>query len=193
MHEIIHSAFIESAVLKKEFAEKYESTIDAVADLIAQSFTRGNKLLLFGNGGSAADTQHIAAEFVNRFKIERPPLPAISLTTDTSILTSISNDYDFSDIFSKQIKALGIKGDVAVAISTSGNSPNIIKGIEACQALGITTVLLSGGTGGKALHMCDYEFIVSTNDTPRIQEVHITLGHVLCELVDFKLFQSAAT
>ena len=193
MHEIIHSAFIESAVLKREFAEKYESTIDAVADLIAQSFTRGNKLLLFGNGGSAADTQHIAAEFVNRFKIERPPLPAIALTTDTSILTSISNDYDFSEIFSKQIKALGVKGDVTVAISTSGNSPNIIKGIEVCQALGISTVLLSGGTGGKALNMCDYEFIVSTNDTPRIQEVHIILGHVLCELVDFKLFQSAAT
>jgi len=193
MHEIIHSAFIESALLKKEFADKYESTIDAVTDLIAQSFTRGNKLMLFGNGGSAADTQHIAAEFVNRFKIERPPLPAIALTTDTSILTSISNDYDFSDIFSKQIKALGIKGDVAVAISTSGNSPNIIKGIEACQTLGISSVLLSGGTGGKALNMCDYEFIVPTNDTPRIQEVHIILGHVLCELVDFKLFQSAAT
>jgi D-sedoheptulose 7-phosphate isomerase len=192
MQEIIQSAFIDSAILKKEFAEKYESTIDAVADLIADSFTRGNKLMLFGNGGSAADTQHIAAEFVNRFKIERPPLPAIALTTDTSILTSISNDYDFSDVFSKQIKALGVKGDVAVAISTSGNSPNIIKGIEACQSLGIASVLLTGGNGGKALNMCDYEFIVHTADTPRIQEVHIILGHVLCEMVDFKLFQSAA-
>jgi D-sedoheptulose 7-phosphate isomerase len=193
MHQIIQNAFIDSALLKREFAEKYESTIDAVADLIAESFTRGNKLMLFGNGGSAADTQHIAAEFVNRFKIERPPLPAIALTTDTSILTSISNDYDFSEVFSKQIKALGVKGDVAVAISTSGNSPNIIKGIEACQSLGISSVLLSGGNGGKALNMCDYEFIVSTSDTPRIQEVHIILGHVLCELVDFKLFQNAAT
>jgi len=193
MQDIIQSAFIDSAILKKEFAEKYESTIDAVSDLIAESFTRGNKLLLFGNGGSAADTQHIAAEFVNRFKIERPPLPAIALTTDTSILTSISNDYDFSDVFSKQIKALGVKGDVAVAISTSGNSPNIIKGIEACQSLGIASVLLTGGNGGKALNMCDYEFIVHTSDTPRIQEIHIILGHVLCEMVDFKLFQSAAT
>ena len=193
MDRIIKEAFIDSAKLKKEFSDKYAETIKNVADLIAEAFKGGNKLLIFGNGGSAADSQHLAAEFVNRFKIERPPLPAIALTTDTSILTSIGNDYDFSDIFVKQIKALSRKGDVAIAISTSGNSPNIIKAIEAAKNIGVITILLSGGSGGKAAGMSDHEFIVPSKDTPRIQEIHITLGHVLCELVDYKLFQGAVT
>lgn len=188
MDRIVRDAFVDSAEIKKKFAEKYEKKIDEVADFIVGAFKRGNKVLLFGNGGSAADSQHIAAEFVNRFKIERPPLPAIALTTDTSILTSIGNDYDFSEIFSKQIKALGVKGDIAVAISTSGRSPNITKALEVARKLGITTVLLTGGDGGPALEKADHAFVVPSKNTPRIQEVHIALGHVLCELVDNKLF-----
>jgi D-sedoheptulose 7-phosphate isomerase len=188
MDPIIRDAFIDSAEIKKEFAEKYGKKIDEVVGIIVEAFTRGNKLLLFGNGGSAADSQHIAAEFVNRFKIERPPLPAIALTTDTSILTSIANDYDFSDVFTKQIKALGVKGDVAVAISTSGKSPNITKALDAAKKLGIVTVLLTGGDGGPALAAADHAFVVPSKNTPRIQEVHIALGHVLCELVDKRLF-----
>ncbi len=192
MDPVIQDAFIDSAQIKKKFAETYEKKINEVAELIVRAFKAGNKLLLFGNGGSAADCQHIAAEFVNRFKIDRPPLPAIALTTDSSILTSIGNDFDFSDIFVKQIKALGVKGDVVVAISTSGRSPNVTKAMETASKLGIITILLTGGDGGPALGLAEYAFVVPTKNTPRIQEVHIALGHVLCELVDNKLFGGAA-
>jgi len=191
MDQIIREAFIESADIKKKFAQNNTTKIEKVVDEIVEAFKRGNKLLLFGNGGSAADCQHIAAEFVNRFKIERPPLPAIALTTDTSIITSIGNDYDFSEIFVKQIKAIAAAGDIVIAISTSGNSPNIVKAIETCKKLELTTILLSGSNGGKALELSDYAFLVPTEDTPRIQEVHIILAHVLCEMVDFKLFKGA--
>ncbi|MBN1572062.1 MAG: D-sedoheptulose 7-phosphate isomerase [Deltaproteobacteria bacterium] len=191
MDQIIREAFIDSADIKRKFAEANESKIEEVVGEIVEAFKRGNKLLLFGNGGSAADCQHIAAEFVNRFKIERPPLPAIALTTDTSIITSIGNDYDFSDIFAKQIKALAAEGDIVIAISTSGNSPNVLKGMEAGKKLDLLTILFSGGNGGKALELSDYTFLVPSGDTPRIQEVHITLAHVLCEMVDFKLFKGA--
>ncbi len=191
MDQIIREAFIESADIKKKFAQNNATKIEKVTEEIVEAFKRGNKLLLFGNGGSAADCQHIAAEFVNRFKIERPPLPAIALTTDTSIITSIGNDYDFSEIFVKQIKALGAAGDIVIAISTSGNSPNVIKAIEACKKLDLTIILLSGSSGGKALELSDYAFLVPTGDTPRIQEIHIILAHVLCEMVDFKLFKGA--
>jgi D-sedoheptulose 7-phosphate isomerase len=192
MDPVIQDAFIDSAQITKKFAETYEKKIVEVAGLIVRAFKAGNKLLLFGNGGSAADCQHIAAEFVNRFKIDRPPLPALALTTDASILTSIGNDFDFSDIFVKQIKALGVKGDVAVAISTSGKSRNITKALEGASKLGIITVLFTGGDGGPALELAEYAFVVPTRNTPRIQEVHIALGHVLCELVDNKLFGGAA-
>ena len=191
MDQIIKEAFIESADIKKKFAQNNAAKIEKITEEIVEAFKRGNKLLLFGNGGSAADCQHIAAEFVNRFKIERPPLPAIALTTDTSIITSIGNDYDFSEIFVKQIKAIAAAGDIVIAISTSGNSPNIVKAIETCKKLELTTILLSGSNGGKALELSDYAFLVPTEDTPRIQEVHIILAHVLCEMVDFKLFKGA--
>jgi D-sedoheptulose 7-phosphate isomerase len=191
MDQILHAAFIESAALKKKFVEIYSDMIVSVTDRIVEALKGGKKLILFGNGGSAADAQHIAAEFVNRFKIERPPLPAIALTTDTSILTSISNDYDFSEVFVKQLKALSASGDVAIAISTSGNSPNIIKALETAKNMGVVTILLSGKDGGRAKGMADFEFIVPSSDTPRIQEIHITLGHVLCELIDYKLFAGA--
>lgn len=192
MDPVIQDAFISCALVKKKFAETYEKKIEEVAELIVRAFKAGNKVLLFGNGGSAADCQHIAAEFVNRFKINRPPLPAIALTTDTSIITSIGNDFDFSDIFVKQIKALGTTGDIAVAISTSGKSPNITKALEAAAKLGIVTILLTGGDGGPALKLAEHAFVVPSKNTPRIQEVHIALGHVLCEMVDNKLFPGAA-
>jgi D-sedoheptulose 7-phosphate isomerase len=188
MDPVIRDAFIDCAQIKMKFAETYEKKINEVAELIVRAFKAGNKVLLFGNGGSAADCQHIAAEFVNRFKIDRPPLPAVALTTDTSIITSIGNDFDFSDIFVKQIKAIGTKGDIALAISTSGKSSNVTKALETAAKLGIITVLFTGGDGGPALEMAAHAFVVPSKNTPRIQEVHIALGHVLCELVDNKLF-----
>ena len=149
----------------------------------------GNKLLLFGNGGSAADAQHIAAEFVNRFRIERPPLPAIALTTDSSALTSIANDHNYGEIFAKQVRALGKAGDVALAISTSGNATNVLNAVQACHDLKIVTIGLTGGQGGKLMSEADLLLCVSgTTNTARIQETHILIGHVICELVDAQLF-----
>jgi len=145
--------------------------------------------LVFGNGGSAADAQHIAAEFTNRFLIERDPLPAIALTTDSSALTAIANDYDYSQIFAKQVKALGKAGDIALAISTSGNSPNVLAALEVCRQLRIKTIGLTGGSGGKMTAQVDYLLCVSEGkNSPRIQETHILVGHVICEIVDQQLF-----
>ncbi|MDH3973369.1 MAG: D-sedoheptulose 7-phosphate isomerase [Deltaproteobacteria bacterium] len=180
--------FEESAELKKSFAEKNVNAIVDMAVSIAHAFKNGNKLLLFGNGGSAADAQHLAAEFVNRFRIERPPLPAIALTTDSSIITSIGNDYDFSEIFSKQVKALAGKGDIAIGISTSGNSPNVLKGLEAARATGVKTVAFTGKNGGKIAEAVDVLLNVESEATARIQEVHITIGHAICDLVDQIIF-----
>jgi D-sedoheptulose 7-phosphate isomerase len=146
-------------------------------------------MLLFGNGGSAADAQHIAAEFTNRFMIEREPLPALALTTDTSALTAIANDYDYGQVFSKQVKALGRAGDVALGISTSGNSPNVLAAFEVCKKLKIKTIGLTGGSGGKMVGNADYLLrVAGTKNTARIQETHILVGHVICEMVDRQLF-----
>ena len=142
----------------------------------------------FGNGGSAADAQHLAAEFVNRFQKERRSLPAIALTTDTSILTSIANDYDYSLVFVKQIEALGQSGDTAWSISTSGMSPNVYLGLKKAKQKGLKTVALTGGDGGKIVKMADISIIVPSFKTPRIQEIHITIGHIVCELVERALF-----
>ena len=147
----------------------------------------GNKILIFGNGGSAADAQHLAAEFVNRFQIERPPLAAIALTTDSSILTSIGNDYDFNEIFAKQVNALGNKGDVAWGISTSGNSPNVVKGINAARKKGLHTIAMTG-SGGELAACSELFLAVESHITARIQETHITIGHILCDLVDRNLY-----
>jgi len=191
MKEAITRAFEESIQVKRAFLRDNVDTLIKVIDAIAAGFRNGNKLLLFGNGGSAADAQHIAAEFVNRFRIERPPLPAIALTTDTSILTSIANDYDYSDTFAKQVRALGKERDIAMAISTSGNAANVLAAIDACKQLKITTIGLTGGEGGKMLGNVDYLLRVSaTRNTARIQETHILIDHVICELVDAKLFPS---
>ncbi len=190
MRQAIIEAFEESIRAKQGFLKESLDVLEAAIDAITDCFRKGNKLLLFGNGGSAADAQHIAAEFVNRFRIERPPLPAIALTTDTSVLTSIANDYGYVEIFAKQIRALGKAGDVAVAISTSGNAANVLAALEVCKELNLTTVGLTGG-GGKMVGQVDYLLRVSAaRHTARIQEAHILIGHIICELVDAKLFPS---
>lgn len=188
MKEVILQRFIESARVKVEFAERSGEAIGAAAELISQGFKAGRKLLLFGNGGSAADAQHIAAEFVNRFQMERPGLPAIALTTDSSVLTSIGNDSDFAEIFARQVKALGQKGDVAIAISTSGASANVIRGVEAAKEMQMQVIGFTGRDGGKLAQLCDIPLIVPSDSVSHIQESHITLGHVICELVDQTLF-----
>jgi D-sedoheptulose 7-phosphate isomerase len=189
MEDYIIKIFRESSQVKETFVNENLKRIVAVVEAVTKALKAGNKILLFGNGGSAADAQHFAAEFVNRFVIERPPLPAIALTTDTSIITSIGNDYDFADIFSKQIRAIGQKGDVAWGMSTSGTSANVVKGLEAGRKIGMVTIGLTGRDGGDVAKVVDHALIVSSTSTPRIQEVHITVGHVICEMVDFKLFQ----
>jgi D-sedoheptulose 7-phosphate isomerase len=188
MKDAIVKAFDESAQIKVKFVRENIDKIIDVVQLIAQAFREGKKVILFGNGGSAMDASHIAAEFVNRFLMERPPLPAIALNTDAAVLTSISNDYDFSQVYSKQLSALGHEGDVVVGISTSGNSLNVIKAIEVAKKNGMKTVILTGGTGGKMAAMADFTFIVPTKVTARIQETHITLGHAICQMVDEELF-----
>ena len=190
MQELIIRKFKESADLKTAFAQKNCKKIVEAAHLISESLRSGNKVMIFGNGGSAADAQHIAAEFVNRLqktKRDRPPLAALALTTDTSTLTSISNDSDFSNIFSRQIRALGKKGDIAWGISTSGNSPNMIKAIKVAHDMEIKTLGLTGKGGGEMGTLVDYHLNVESNDIPRIQEVQITLSHIICELVEQKL------
>ncbi|HEY3347363.1 MAG TPA: D-sedoheptulose 7-phosphate isomerase [Nitrospirota bacterium] len=192
MKDQIIKIFETSAKVKQEFARENAELVQEVVELIASTFTRGNKLLLFGNGGSAADASHIAGEFVNRFLLERPPLPAIALNTDIAVLTSISNDYHYNEIFAKQLKALGQEGDLAIGISTSGTSPNVVKAFEAAKDMGITTVAFTGNKdrGGKLAAIADYAFVVPSTETPRIQETHITLAHTICQLVDEQLFGS---
>jgi D-sedoheptulose 7-phosphate isomerase len=189
VEDYIIKIFRESSETLESFVNDNLSRIVATVEAVTASLKAGNKILLFGNGGSAADAQHLAAEFVNRFVIERPPLPAIALTTDTSIITSIGNDYDFSDIFSKQIRAIGQKGDIAWGMSTSGTSLNVVKAMETAKKIGMVTIGLTGRDGGDLSRVVDYGLNVASTSTPRIQEVHITVGHVICEMVDFKLFQ----
>ncbi len=192
MKDIVVRGFEESIRLKRDFlTRKNIDIIVSMARCIGHAFEKGNKLLLFGNGGSAADAQHLAAEFVNRFRVDRRPLPAMALTTDSSVLTSISNDYNYSDVFSKQIMALGSKGDIAWGISTSGRSLNVIKGLKIAKENGLATIALSGGDGGEIVSIADMALVVNSNDTPRIQEIHITVGHTICELIDFLLEGSA--
>jgi len=187
--KIIEKALRESIKVKEEFIKENGRNLILFAEKISQAFTADRKLMICGNGGSAADAQHIAAEFVNRFMLERPPLPAIALTTDSSVITSIGNDYSFDDIFSKQIKAIGMEGDVLLAISTSGNSGNVISAVKAARGLGIYTVALTGGDGGRVRSLADMALMVKSNTTARIQEAHSLAGHVICQLVDYILFQ----
>jgi len=189
MEDHIIKIFKESNRVKETFVNENLSKLVAVVEAIISALKAGSKILLFGNGGSAADAQHLAAEFVNRFVIERPPLPAIALTTDSSIITSIGNDYDFSEIFSKQIRAIGQAGDIAWGISTSGSSTNVLKGLEVAKKMGLVTVSFTGKDGGNIAKVADFSINVSSSVTARIQEAHITAGHAICDLVDIKLFQ----
>ncbi|TAN43044.1 MAG: SIS domain-containing protein [Nitrospirae bacterium] len=190
MERKIIKAFEDSIEVKKRFAKDNTALIAEVSKVIADAFSEGRKLLLFGNGGSACDASHIAAEFVNRFKKDRPGLPAIALNTDTAVLTSISNDYDYSEIFARQVKTLGQSGDLALAISTSGGSKNILKAVDAAKKKGIKTIAFTGQRGDKFAAKCDYAFVVSSEDTPRIQETHITLAHIICQMVEEILFEA---
>jgi len=187
--DIVKNILNESLKVKEDFINSNIIEIILVAEKIVQAFTNDRKLMLCGNGGSAADAQHIAAEFINRFELERPPLPAIALTTDSSIITSIGNDYSFNDIFSKQVKAIGVEDDILMAISTSGNSSNIISAAKAAKDMGIYVVGLTGNDGGKLKDLVNSCLIVNSTSTARIQESHILAGHVICKLVDYILFQ----
>lgn len=158
--------------------------INAVAEELRACLARGGKILLMGNGGSAADSQHIAAEIVGRYKKERRGLPAIALTTDTSIITSVGNDYGYDYIFARQIEALCRPEDVVIGITTSGNSANVVKAIIEANSIGATTIGLTGGTGGKLSSLCRHNLVMPSNDTPRIQEAHIFVGHSLCEMLE---------
>jgi D-sedoheptulose 7-phosphate isomerase len=181
-------AVTEANLLKSRLVSEQADQVAAAAQVLADTLKRGGKILLFGNGGSAADAQHLAAEFVNRFQIERPPLAALALTTDTSILTSIANDYDFLEVFAKQVRALGLPGDAALGFSTSGNSGNVVRALEVAREMGLKTLALSGRDGGPVAAAAELAIVVPSWSTPRVQEVHITIGHVLCDLVDFLLF-----
>jgi D-sedoheptulose 7-phosphate isomerase len=161
--------------------------IAKVAAILIESFSKGNKLLIFGNGGSASDAQHIAAELVGRFMKERTALPAIALTTDTSVLTSVGNDYSYESIFSRQVEALAKSGDVVMGISTSGNSKNVIKALRVSSELGCHTVGLLGKDGGEVKQIADINIVVPSSSTARIQEIHILIGHMLCESVDYSI------
>ncbi|MBW2092306.1 MAG: SIS domain-containing protein [Deltaproteobacteria bacterium] len=188
LRDRVFKILAESINLKKQAQKKGDAVVEA-AEMIADAFTSGSKLMIFGNGGSAADAQHIAAEFVNRFVIERPPLPAVALTTDTSTLTSIGNDYGFDYVFSKQIKAIGQPGDIAWGISTSGSSPNVLQALSTAQERQIKTIVMTGAESGEAALLADVLLDADSANVPRVQELHITWGHIICELVDYILFQ----
>jgi D-sedoheptulose 7-phosphate isomerase len=162
--------------------------VTEMGHLLIDCYEAGNKLLVAGNGGSAADAQHMAAEFVSRFNFDRPGLPALALTTDTSILTAVGNDYGYDQLFRRQVEANGQAGDVFLGISTSGNSPNILEALEAARLKGIKTFGLTGDSGGKMRALCDHCLCVPSADTPRIQEVHIVIAHTLCAMVELALF-----
>ena len=178
----------ESHDVQSRFFRDHRTQIVEAADRIAARLRDGGKVLFFGNGGSAADAQHLAAEFVGRFMPDRAALPALSLATDTSVLTAIGNDYGYDRVFSRQIEALANDSDIAIAISTSGNSPNVLLGIDAARSCRLLTFGFTGESGGKMLDRTDVLFRVPSKITPRIQETHILLGHVLCELIDRSLF-----
>jgi len=162
--------------------------IQEVAKVTTEAYKRGNKTLIAGNGGSAADAQHIAGEFVSKFYFDRPGLASMALTTDTSILTAIGNDYGYEKLFSRQVQANGTKGDVFIGISTSGNSENILKALEECKEKGIITVGFTGQSGGAMKELCDYCVCMPSNETPRVQESHILLGHIICAVVEEEIF-----
>lgn len=193
MHEMIASQLQENRRLMMQIESELISTIANVARRLIETFQIGNKLLIMGNGGSAADAQHFAAEIVSRFRMERPALPAIALSTDTSILTAIGNDYGFERVFSRQVEALAAPGDAVIGLSTSGNSPNVFKALEMARQAGCSTIGFLGKDGGSIKQLCDIPLIIPSHDTPRIQEGHITIIHILCDLIEQGMFGPAGS
>jgi len=186
--ELIKQRGKEAAALSELFCARETGTLHLVADTMIDAIKGGGKIFIAGNGGSAADAQHFAAEFVNRFLMERHPLPAIALTTDTSILTSIANDYSFEQVYSRQVEALGREGDILFALSTSGASPNILKALDQANIQAMTTIGMTGADGGRMASLCDICLSVPDASTPRIQEVHYLALHIICEIVEIGLF-----
>jgi len=189
MIESIKTQLTEHAALIRKIEDTLTEEIAATVVMLQDSLGAGNKLLVMGNGGSAADAQHFAAEIIGRFKLDRPALPAIALTTDSSILTAIGNDYGFDTVFSRQVEGLGRAGDVVFGISTSGNSPNVLAALAKARELGCKTVALTGRDGGALKTVADISIIVPSHDTPRIQEGHVTIIHILCDLLEKRLFK----
>jgi D-sedoheptulose 7-phosphate isomerase len=194
MNERIESIVAASLEVKRSYFAEHGSTVESAARIIADCFSSGGKLLLCGNGGSAADAQHIAGEFVNRFlPQDRRALPAIALSTDGGVLTCIANDTGFENVFARQVEALGARGDVCLAITTSGNSQNIINAIAEARAKGLKVIGLLGRDGGGCAPLCHLALVVPAQETQRIQETHNLIGHIICELVELMLFQQDET
>ncbi|MBW1414944.1 phosphoheptose isomerase, partial [Campylobacter jejuni] len=190
LNSYIKGHFADSILVKEQIL-KDENLITLIKNAsleVIKAYKNGNKTLLAGNGGSAADAQHIAGEFVSRFYFDRPGIASIALTTDTSILTAIGNDYGYENLFARQVQAQGVKGDVFIGISTSGNSKNILKALELCKQKEIISIGLSGASGGAMNELCDYCIKVPSTCTPRIQEAHILIGHIICAIVEEELF-----
>lgn len=191
IREKIASQFAESSRLKTLCAKELAEAMERAFHLLWAAVESGGKILLCGNGGSAADAQHIAAEMVGRYRRERPGAPALALTTDTSILTAVGNDYGFEEVFARQVEAMGRPGDCLVGISTSGRSPNVGKAMERARQSGLSTVGLLGCGGGTLKDLCDVAVVVPSESTPRVQEVHITVGHIWCDLLEERLVEQA--
>lgn len=188
--ELIKSRLAESAAMKQRMIADGEltATLSAISDAVISAYRKGKKVILCGNGGSAADSQHICAELVGKFYLVREPLAAVSLTVNTSSLTAVGNDFSFDEVFVKQIKGLGLPGDVAIGISTSGNSENVIRALDTAKQNGLVTVAFTGDSGGRMRDRYDFCLRIPSSDTPRIQEGHITAGHIMCEIVEKALF-----
>lgn len=190
MNEFISNQVKESYEIKQAIYTNQElmALLKEVSIKTIKAYQKGNKTLIAGNGGSAADAQHIAGEFVSKFYFDRPGLASIALTTDTSILTAIGNDYGYEKLFSRQVQANGVEGDIFIGISTSGNSENIIEALKECKENGITTIGFTGQNGGRMKNLCDYCICIPSNETPRVQESHILIGHIICAVVEEELF-----
>ena len=184
MRDTIKEKILESIQVKEELMRSNVDQIIQISTCIIRCLKKGGKIIFFGNGGSAADSQHLAAEFVGRFQKDRSALPAISLTTNTSILTALANDYGYEVIFAKQIEALGKKGDVAVGISTSGRARNVLSGIRQAKQMRLKTIALTGGEAGALIKTADIALTIPSKITARVQEAHITVGHIICELAE---------
>ena len=188
MEDMIKAQLKESSQLKLDMADKLTDTIKEISLLIIEGYKNNKKVVFFGNGGSAADSQHLAGEFVSKFKINRRSLPSLSLTVNTSILTSIGNDFSYDEIFSKQVEGLVGEGDIVIGIRTSGNSENVIRAFDAAKENGAITIAFTGESGGRMRDKADILLNVPSSDTPRIQEGHITAGHIICDIVESSIF-----